>query len=62
MFIELKNQCILTTTLKTEEIGKYDKIENIHTIDYSSHKSNKLLNQKDLMQFKQLLKNMYIEL
>lgn len=62
MFIELKNQCILTTTLKTEEIGKYDKIENVHIIDYSSHKANKLLNQNDLIQFKQLLKSMYIEL
>ncbi|WP_175612981.1 hypothetical protein [Fusobacterium mortiferum] len=62
MFIELKNQCILTTTLKTEEIGKYDNIENVHIIDYSSHKSNKLLNQNDLIQFKQLLKSMYIEL
>lgn len=62
MFMELKNQCILTTTLKTEEIGKYDKIKNIHIIDYSSHHSNKLLNQNDLIQFKQLLKSMYIEL
>lgn len=62
LFAELSNQCILTTTLKTEEIGKYDTMKNVHIIDYSAHKTNKLLNQNDLERFKQLLQNMYIEL
>ena len=62
LFGDLNKQCILTTTLKTEEIGKYDGMENIHIIDYSSHKTNKILNESDLDNFKRLLKDMYIEL
>ncbi len=62
LFAELDNQCILTTTLKTEEFGKYDNLDEIHIIDYSSHKTNKVLNQDDLLEFKHLIQDMYIEL
>ncbi len=62
LFGKLKNQCILTTTLKTEERGKYDNLKNVNILDYSSHKTNKILNEADLDNFKQLLKDMYIEL
>ncbi len=62
LFAKLRNQCILTTTLKAEEVGKYDNIKNVHIIDYSSHKTNKILNESDLDNFKRLLKDMYIEL
>ena len=62
LFGELSNQCILTTTLKTEEIGKYDDMKDINIIDYSSHRTNKILNQDDLEEFKKLLRNMNIEI
>ena len=62
LFGKLKNQCILTTTLKTEEIGKYDNMKNVNIIDYSSHRTNKILNQGDLEKFKKLLQNMYIKI
>ena len=62
LFDKLDNQCILTTTLKMEEIGKYDNMDNVHIIDYSSHKTNKILNQEYLQEFKQLLQKMYIEI
>ena len=62
LFGKLRNQCILTTTLKTEEIGKYDDMKNINIIDYSSHRTNKILNQYDLEEFKKLLQNMYIKI
>ena len=62
LFGELRNQCLLTTTLKTEEIGKYDDMKNVNIIDYSSHRTNKILNQYDLEEFKKLLKNMHIEI
>lgn len=62
LFGELSNQCILTTTLKTEEIGKYDDMKDINIVDYSSHRTNKILNQDDLEEFKKLLRNMNIEI
>ena len=55
LFGELRNQCILTTTLKTEEIGKYDDMKNVNIVDYSSHRTNKILNQYDLEEFKKFL-------
>ena len=62
LFGDLNKQCILTTTVKTEVIGTYDAMENLHIIAYSSHKTNKILNESDLDNFKRLLKDMYIEL
>lgn len=62
LFSKLSNQSILTTTLKTEEIGKYERMKNVNIIDYSDHRTNKLLNKEDLERFCQLLKNLYIEL
>lgn len=62
LFGKLDNQCILTTTLKKEEIGKYDSVDNIHVIDYSYHKTNKILNPEYLQEFKQLLRNLHIEI
>ena len=47
---------------KTEEIGKYDDMKNINIVDYSSHRTNKILNQYDLEEFKKLLQDMYIEI
>ncbi len=54
----LRNQIIFTTTLKTEEIGKYDKEEFkfVNHIDYSTHIPSSILNEGYLDYFKILLK------
>lgn len=40
----LDRQCILTTTLKAEEKGKYsDDEKEINSIDYTNHKSGKIV-------------------
>ena len=58
--LSLHNQCILTTTLKAEEKGKYDAFEGIHVIDYTNHRTNKILGEKHLDTFKELLHKLHI--
>ena len=60
LFGELRNQCILTTTLKAEEKGKYDTFEGIHVMDYTNHRTNKILGQEHLEAFKRLLRELHI--
>lgn len=60
LFIKLKYQCILTTTIKSEEKGKYAEFNNINIIDYSNHQSNKLLNSDYNNEFILLLNRMNI--
>ena len=62
LFSNVKNQVILTTTLKKEEANKYDKFPEINVIDYTNHKTNKLLSKNYLKDFKKLLTNLNIEL
>ncbi len=57
---DLSKQCILTTTLKTEEKGKYDIESDINGIDYTEHISNKLLDSKYATDFKTLLSDFHI--
>lgn len=52
---ELKNQIIFTTTLKDEEIGKYDNQSEINHIDYKNHVSSKMLSSEYCEQFKGLV-------
>lgn len=52
---ELKNQIIFTTTLKDEEIGKYDNRNDINHIDYKDHVPSKMLSSDYCVQFKQLI-------
>lgn len=58
LFDTLSNQIIFTTTLKTEEIGKYDKEEFkfVNHIDYSTHIPSSILNEGYLDYFKIMLK------
>lgn len=49
------NQIIFTTTLKHEEIGKYDSVEGINHINYISHTPSKLLDSKYVAEFMDLL-------
>ena len=56
----LSNQCILTTTLKTEEKGKYNNIEYINGIDYTEHISNKLLTSHYVPCLKKVLSDFHV--
>lgn len=58
--LSLRNQCILTTTLKAEEKGKYDMFEGIHILDYTNHRTNKILGEEHLANFKKLLLAVHI--
>lgn len=58
---KLSCQCILTTTLKTEEQEKYTSMQGINAIDYTKHQSNKVLNSADYPAFKQLLVDMGVK-
>lgn len=62
LFKTLTNQIILTTTLKNEEIGKYDSKDGIHHIDYSNHKTYHMLSEKYLTEFLDIAKDLLIEL
>lgn len=60
LFIDLNNQCILTTTIKKEEKGKYDRLNKINIIDYTQHTTNKLLSPDYNDEFISLLGTMNI--
>ncbi|MDO4302015.1 MAG: hypothetical protein Q4D26_11585 [Clostridia bacterium] len=52
---ELKNQVIFTTTLKDEEMGKYDNRPGINHIDYRNHAPSKMLSQDYCQNFRRLI-------
>lgn len=62
LFKKTDKQCILTTTLKKEEEGKYLNNPDLNVIDYSSHISNKLLDPSYLNSFFDILKDFGIVL
>lgn len=62
MFSELPNQCILTTTLKSEETGKYSEKAEVNLLDYSKHTSFKLLSKAYVLEFKRLLETLHIDI
>lgn len=62
LFNELNNQVIFTTTLKKEEIGKYNKREDINHIDYSYHFPNKILTSNALDDFLKLTKSLLLDI
>lgn len=55
LFCKLDNQMIFTTTLKDEEMGKYDENRKINHIDYSTHTPSKILSKEFQNDFKKLL-------
>lgn len=59
LFHKLNTQVIFTTTLKSEEIGKYDKKEFdfINHINYSNHSPSKILQPRYVNEFKKFLVN-----
>lgn len=58
----LHNQVIFTTTLKQEELGKYDNMSDINHIDYKEHKPSKMLSSDSLDEFALIMDNMSIRL
>lgn len=56
------NQVILTTTLKHEEIGKYDDLPDVNHINYQSHTPSKILDGAFVKSFIALLKDLSIEI
>ncbi|WP_235206859.1 hypothetical protein [Paenibacillus tyrfis] len=61
-FSKLDIQVIFTTTLKSEEVGKYDNIETINHIDYSNHAASKILGKEYLKEFETLTEDFSIKL
>lgn len=62
LFSHLGKQVIFTTTLKNEEVGKYNKIENVNNIDYSTNAPSKILNTNEVAEFAGLLQKLSINL
>lgn len=60
LYSNIPNQVIFTTTLKTEELGKYDIMQNIHHIDYKDHIASKMLTRDYLPEFKQIMSSLSI--
>lgn len=56
------NQVILTTTLKQEEIGKYDILADVNHINYQSHTPSKILDNTFVESFVALLASLSIEI
>ena len=57
----INNQVILTTTLKHEELGKYDSIEGVNHINYISHIPSKILDGRYVADFLGLLSALSIK-
>jgi hypothetical protein len=62
LFSHLDKQVIFTTTLKIEEIGKYQHMKNINNIDYSKKAPSKILNTVAVVEFSGLLKKLSINI
>lgn len=62
LYKELSNQVIFTTTLKLEELGKYDTRTDIHHIDYKDHAPSKMLSEVYVDEFCELLSSLSIHL
>lgn len=58
LFSHLNNQKIFTTTVKLEEIGKYDGYEGINHIDYLNYRPSKLLGKSHNDEFKKIISEM----
>ena len=62
LYKQLSNQIIFTTTLKAEEIGKYDMRADLHHIDYKDHAPSKMLSAEYVEEFCTLLKSLSINM
>lgn len=62
LFSNLNIQIIFTTTLKTEEVGKYNDMKTINHIDYSNHTASKILSKNYLKEFQKITEQFSIKL
>ena len=62
IYSKIPNQVILTTTLKNEELGKYDQMQSVHHIDYKDHAASKMLTSDYLPEFKQIMASISINI
>lgn len=62
LYNKLPNQVIFTTTLKFEELGKYDLREDINHIDYKDHTPSKMLSSNYVEEFCKLLSGLSINI
>ncbi len=62
LFKKLPNQIVFTTTLKSEELDKYNSRLDVHHIDYTDHTSNKLLSAASVNDFRSLLESMSVKI
>ena len=53
---------IFTTTLKKEEIGKYDFHESLNHIDYSYHEPSKILRNEFSQEFHEIASKLMINI
>ena len=60
-FKKLDEQVIFTTTLKDEEIGKYDQRKELNHIDYKEHIPSKMLSKEYVLRFKELVNEFAFE-
>lgn len=58
----IDNQVIFTTTLKHEELGKYDSVDGVNHINYISHTPSKILDGRYVRDFLTLLSALSIKL
>lgn len=62
LFKPFSNQIIFTTTLKKEELGKYNNVSGIHHIDYSGHTPSKILSVKYVKALSEMLALLSLQL
>ncbi|EHH2604458.1 hypothetical protein J7P57_002998, partial [Listeria monocytogenes] len=62
LFNNLTNQVIFTTTLKKEEIGKYDFLQSLNHIDYSYHEPSKILRSEFSQEFLEIANRLMINI
>lgn len=60
LFRQISNQVILTTTLKAEELGKYNNCTYINSIDYTNNTPSHILNKINNNDFYELINNLNI--
>lgn len=63
-FKKINKQVILSSTLKVQEyvVDKYNNIDHINLLDYSSHKDSKILSSNFSIQFNKILKEFNINI
>lgn len=62
LFNQLNNQVIFTTTLKKQEIGKYNDVSNINHFDYSYHQPSKILQKEYVSEFTELTQKLMVDI